>query len=63
MHGYLVRERTRFKNKIHAELLKKGIRIPKDPFAKKRRPLLEELGIQKVNECLAIIGQLNERIS
>ena len=45
-HPKLRRERARFKNKIHAELLKKGIRIPKDPFAKKRRPLLEELGIQ-----------------
>ena len=44
LHNYLVRERTRFKNKIHAELMKRGIRIPKDPFAKKRRPLLEELG-------------------
>ena len=59
LHSYLVRERTRFKNKIHAELLKKGIRVPKDPFAKKRGPLLEELGIQTVSECLAIIGQLS----
>ena len=64
LHSYLIQERTRFnkKNKIHAELMKRGIRIPKDPFAKKRRPLLEELGIQTVNDCLAIIGALNERI-
>ena len=60
---YLVRERTRFKNKIRAELAKRGIRALENPFAKRRGPALRELGIETVNHCLEMIGALDERIS
>lgn len=62
LRAYLVRERTRFKNKIRAELAKRGIRVLKNPFAKGRATTLEELGIETVNHCLSMIGALDERI-
>ena len=34
LRTYLVRERSRFKNKIRAELAKRGIRVLKNPFTK-----------------------------
>jgi transposase len=62
LRTYLVRERTRFKNKIRAELAKRGIRVLKNPFAKRRTPLLSELGVKSINECLSMIAALDERI-
>jgi transposase len=62
LRTYLVRERTRFKNKIRAELAKRGIRVLKNPFAKRRAPTLGGLGIETVNHCLSMIGALDERI-
>jgi transposase len=62
LRTYLVRERTRLKNKIRAELAKRGIRILKNPFAKRRAPMLRELGIKAIDECLTMIKVLNERI-
>jgi len=62
LRTYLVRERTRFKNKIRAELAKRGIRVLKNPFAKRREPMLRDLGIETVNHCLGMIGALDERI-
>lgn len=62
LRTYLVRERTKFKNKIRAELAKRGIRFLKSPFAKRRVPLLSEFGIRAINECLAMIAALDGRI-
>lgn len=62
LRTYLVRERARFKNKIRAELAKRGIRVLKNPFTKRRAPALTELGIEAVNHCLGMIGTLDERI-
>jgi transposase len=62
LRTYLVHERTRFKNKIRAELAKRGIRALKNPFTKRRAPALRELGIETVNHCLSTIGALDERI-
>jgi transposase len=62
LRTYLVHERTRFKNKIRAELAKRGIRFTKSPFAKRRIPLLEELGIPVVSKCLSMIGALDRQI-
>jgi transposase len=62
LRTYLVRERAKFKNKIRAELAKRGIRALKNPFAKRRGPALRELGIETVNHCLDMIGALDERI-
>ena len=62
LRTYLVRERTRFKNKIRAEMAKRGIRALKNPFAKRRTPLLSELGIRAIDECLVMIAALDKRI-
>lgn len=62
LRTYLVQERTRFKNKIRAELAKRGIRFTKSPFAKRRTPLLRELGIGAVDNCLCMIRALDEQI-
>jgi len=62
LRTFLVRERSKFKNKIRAELAKRGIRILKNPFAKRRAVLLRGLGIKAIEECLAMIEALNERI-
>ena len=62
LRTYLVRERVRFKNRTRAELAKRGIRSLKNPFAKRRRALLKDLGISAVDNCLAMIGALDERI-
>lgn len=62
LRTYLVRERTRFKNKIHAELVKRGIKIAGNPFTRRGRVQLAGLGIESVNSCLAVMDPLNERI-
>ena len=62
LRTYLVRERSRFKNKIHAELAKRGIRVLKNPFTKRGALSLKDYGIKAVDECLAMIGALNGRI-
>ena len=59
---YLVRLRTSLKNRIHAELTKRGIRVLRDPFTKRGRTLLRSLGIGNVNDCLAAMDSLDERI-
>jgi len=62
LHTYLVRERTRFKNKIRAEMAKRAIRAGRGLFTKRERAQVVEFGIEPVNECLAVIDSLDERI-
>lgn len=62
LRAYLVRERTRFKNKIWAELAKRGIRLDGDPFAKKRWAHLQSLGIPTVDRCLRVVSMLDRHI-
>ena len=62
LRTYLVNERTRFKNKVHAALVREGIRGQKGIFAKKRRQQLREFGANEVNRCLAVIEVLDEQI-
>ena len=59
---YLVRERTRFKNKVHAALFREGFEGKGDVFAKKRRGPIEELDIEEVSRCLSIIDLLEMHI-
>ena len=63
LRAYLVHERTRFKNKVHAALMREGMRAGKTVFAKKRRQSLKELNINEVNRCLAVIDVLDEQIN
>ncbi len=62
LRAELVREKARLKNKIHAELEKNRITVKGNPFAKKNRDDLRELGIESVNHYLAVIETLEERI-
>jgi transposase len=62
LRTYMVRERTRFKNKIHAELAKRGIQVLGNPFTKRGKAQLKDLGIRAIDDCLAIMGSLNGRI-
>lgn len=62
LRTYLVRERAKFKHKIRSELLKRGVTFLGNPFAKRCRPALRKLGIKPINECLAVMKTLDERI-
>ena len=70
--AYLVQRSTSFKNRIHAELLRRGIRRPKElvkPFTQKSTHWMRSLAIPTVNsslDCLEAIQtqveQLNEQL-
>ena len=62
LRQYLVREQTRFKNKVHSAMIKRGIRERKYIFAKCRREELRELQIDEVNRCLDLIETLERHI-
>ncbi|MEW5995509.1 MAG: IS110 family transposase [Candidatus Zixiibacteriota bacterium] len=62
LRTYLVRERTRLKSKIRAELAKRGISIEGNPFTRRGRAQLTELGMESVNSCLAVMSAVDERI-
>jgi transposase len=62
LRTYLVVERTRFKNKIRAELAKRGIHVFRNPFTRKGSSSLKGLEIKSVDSCLAIISALDARI-
>lgn len=62
LREYLVNIQTRFKNKTHSAMMKKGIRGERGIFAKKRRGLLQSLEIDEVNRCLAILDVLDKHI-
>jgi transposase len=53
--AYLVRQSTSFKNRTHAELLRRGVRRPQNfvrPFSKKSIDWMLSLGIPTVISCL-----------
>ncbi len=62
LHVYLVRERTRFKNKVRAEMSKRRIEIAGDPFTKRRRSQLKEAENRAIDNYLEIVVSLDERI-
>ena len=61
LRTYLVMIRTRFKNKIRAELPKRWIKA-RNPFTKRGKNQLRELGIMGIDHCLPILEALDERI-
>lgn len=63
LREYLVYERTKFKNKVHAALVREGVRGRKGIFARKRREFLKELEIDEVNRCLSVIDVLDKQIN
>jgi transposase len=58
----LVRIRTMLKNKIHAQLLMRGIRIEDYPFTKGYNQKLRALEDYKINGYLKILESLNHQI-
>jgi transposase len=62
LRTYLVMARTMFKNKIRAELAKRWIDTG-DPWTKKGKRQLGELGIRGIEHCLPVINVLDERIA
>jgi transposase len=67
--AYLVQRATSFKNRVHAELLRRGVKRPKElvkPFTKKSVRWMRSLGIPTVDsslDCLEAIHQQVERLN
>jgi transposase len=62
-HTYLVRTQTKFKNKVHAELAKRWIKLERDElFTRPGKAVLKDLGIEAIDDYLAVIDALNERV-
>jgi transposase len=59
---YLVNERTRFKNKIHAELSKRWVEYDRDLFSVSGIEFLKSLHIQAIDDYLYVIAFLNKKI-
>ena len=62
---YLVRQSTSFKNRIHAELLRRGIRRPpelKKPFTKKDIARMRSLDIPTVTSCLDCLERIQAQV-
>jgi len=63
--AYLVREASRFKNRIHAEILRRGIRRPenlKTPFAQRSIRWMHSLGVPTVTSCLNCLENIQAQI-
>ena len=63
--SYLVRQSTSLKNRIHAELLRRGMRKPDDlgkTFTKKGIVWMRSLRIPTVDSCLSCLENVQEQI-
>lgn len=60
--AFLVRLRTRLKNRVHAELAKRDITPVRPPFTRLGREVLMGLGIEAVNQLLPVIEVLDGQI-
>jgi len=61
--AFLVRMRTRTKNRILAELAKRRILLGEDPWSRKGRLLLEGLGLEGVDQLLPVLYTLDMQIA
>lgn len=61
--SFLVRLRTRLKNRVHAELTKRGIRPGVPLFTRQGMTLLRSLGLEAVDLLLPVIEALDAQIS
>ncbi len=59
---FLVRQKTKIKNKIHAELIKRGIEYKRNIFTKAGREWLLTLKIPAIETYLSIMEKLEEEI-
>jgi len=63
--AYLVRQAARFKNRIHAEILRRGVRRPenlKTPFAQRSIRWMRSLGIPTVTSCLNCLESVQAQV-
>ena len=63
--AYLVRQAARFKNRIHAEVLRRGVRRPenlKTPFAQRSIRWMRSLSIPTVTSCLNCLEYVQAQI-
>jgi transposase len=63
--AYLVREASRFKNRIHAEILRRGVRRPENlrtPFAQRSIRWMRSLDIPTVTSCLNCLENIQAQI-
>ena len=60
--AFLVGMRTKIKNRIHAELVKRGIDLGVSPFTKEGKSLLGGLGLDAVSQMLPLIEALDGQI-
>jgi transposase len=63
--AYLVKQSTSLKNRIHAELLRRGVRRPekfKEPFSMKSIDWMRSLGIPTVSSCLNCLENFQAQI-
>jgi len=63
--AYLVRQSTSLKNRMHAELLRRGVRRPEGllkPFSKKHIAWMRSLNIPTVDSCLCCLESIKVQI-
>jgi len=63
--AYLVRDASRFKNRIHAEILRRGVRRPenlKTPFAQRSIRWMRSLDIPTVTSCLNCLENVQAQV-
>ena len=59
---FLVKQRTKLKNKIHAELIKRGIECRGNIFTKAGKEWLHSLKIPAIETYLSVMERLNDEI-
>ena len=61
--AFLVRMRAKLKNRVHAELAKRGIDLETPLFTRRGRELLWSLGLEAVTQLLPVMDALDTQIS
>jgi transposase len=61
--AFLVKMRTKLKNRVHAELAKRDITPVRPPFTRKGMEVLQGLGIGAVSQLLPVIEVLDRQIA
>lgn len=59
---FLKRQSTQLKNRIHAELLRRGIKPELDIFTKKGKEYLLSLNIKSIRRLLSVLDATEEQI-
>jgi len=61
--AFLVGMRTMLKNRVHAELAKRGIRLGVPLFTRNGREMLRDLGLEAVDQVLPVMDALDRQIA